>query len=495
MTKPILTNAQIQDKSLLNLPEKILQFGTGVLLRGLCDYFIDKANKKGIFNGRIVVVKSTDSGSADAFSEQDNLYTVCVRGLDKGKVVEDNIINSAISRTISAKNDWSEILKISQSADIQVVISNTTEVGLQYVEESIFQNPPSSFPAKLTACLFERFKKFEGSAESGLIIIPTELIVDNGKKLKEIVLKLAKFNNLSEEFIAWIENHNSFCSSLVDRIVPGKPKGEALTEIEEKLNFKDDLLTVAEVYRLWAIEGNSAIKEKLSFYEADAGVVIKPNIELYRELKLRLLNGTHTLMCGIAYLSDYQLVKEAMNDETFEKFMTILMLTELAPSIPCHVEDKVAERYAREVLDRFRNPYLEHQWLSITLQYTMKMRMRNIPLLLNYYKEFGTVPQYFTRGFAAYLLFMKATKVENNKYFGQRNGEFYPIQCDSAAYFYEVWQNENAENVVKKVLSNEQLWGTDLIKLKGFAENLTTHLSNMLMIGVKEVVSTLNVYA
>jgi tagaturonate reductase len=495
MTKPILNKDYLQNKSLLNLPEKVLQFGTGVLLRGLCDYYIDKANRQGIFNGRIVVVKSTDSGNADAFATQDNLYTLCVRGLDKGKAVEEDIICSAISRTISAKNDWNEILKCSQSADIQIVISNTTEVGLQYVEESIFQNPPTSYPAKLLACMYERFKHFGGSAESGWVIIPTELLVDNGKILKDIVLKLAKFNKLEEEFINWIDKKNSFCSSLVDRIVPGKPKGIALAEIEEKLGYQDELLAFTEVYSLWAIEGNSAIKEKLSFAEADAGVVIKPNIEIYRELKLRLLNGTHTLLCGMAYLSDFQIVKEVFEDETIEKFINILMLTEIAPSIPCQVDAKVAERYSRAVLDRFRNPYLEHQLLSITLQYTMKMRMRCIPLLLNYYKEFKTTPQYFARGFAAYLLFMKAITVENGKYFGERNGKSYPIQCDSAGYFYEVWQNNSLENVVHEVLSNEQLWGTDLSILKGFEENILTHLGNMMMIGVKEVISTLNVYA
>lgn len=486
-----LNKSLLTDPSLTQLPEKVLQFGTGVLLRGLCDYFIDKANKEGIFNGRIVVVKSTDSGGADAFAEQDNLYTICVRGIDKGAPKEENIVSSAISRVLSAQSQWADILATATNPAIEIVISNTTEVGLQYVEESISQTPPASFPAKLTAWLYERFQ----AGLPGTVIIPTELIVGNGDKLKEIVLQLCAFNQLPDDFVQWLTQENSFCNSLVDRIVPGKPKGESLKELDEKLGYKDDLLTIAEVYRLWAIEGDEKVKDVLSFYEADQGVKIERNIEQYRELKLRMLNGTHTLMCGMAYLSGFETVKEALADELTEKFITILMTTEIVPAIPYKIQAKVCQRYGREVLDRFRNPYLEHQWISITLQYTMKMRMRNIPLLLNYYKEFNTVPQYFARGFAAYLLFMKAVKEENGKYYGKKGKEFYPIQCDAASYFYKVWQNHSASEVVQEVLSNKELWGSDLTELAGFADNVSTHLSNMMMLGVREVASALNVYA
>jgi tagaturonate reductase len=178
-----------------------------------------------------------------------------------------------------------------------------------------------------------------------------------------------------------------------------------------------------------------------------------------------------------------------------EKYITILMLTELAPAIPYEVDAKIAQRYGREVMDRFRNPSLDHKWLSITLQYTMKMRMRCIPTLINYYEIFDTVPQYFARGFAAYLLFMKTTKVEDGKFYGESNGEQYLINCDSAEYFHEVWQANDTTNVVKIILSNEELWGINLAHLPEFSRNVETHLSNMQMIGVREVASALNVYA
>ncbi len=486
-----LSKELLTDSSTLQLPERVLQFGTGVLLRGLCDYFIDKANKQGVFNGRIVVVKSTDTSGADAFAEQDNLYTICVRGIDKGVPTEENIISSVISRVLSAQSQWNEILETAQDSNISVVISNTTEVGLQYVEESIRQSPPASFPAKLTAWLYERFQ----NKQAGVVIIPTELIVGNGDILRDIILKVASFNHLPANFIEWLKTENTFCNSLVDRIVPGKPKGEALVEIQQKLGYEDELLAVAETYRLWAIQGGEKVKEVLTFAQADEGVKIANNIEQFRELKLRMLNGTHSLMCGMEFLSGFQTVKEALADDITEKFITNLMMSEIAPAIPYKIDAKVAQRYGRDVLDRFRNPYLDHQWISITLQYTMKMQMRNIPLLLNYYKEFNTVPQYFTRGFSAYLLFMKAVKEENGKYFGEKEGELYPIQCDSAKYFYEVWQNHKVSEVVNAVLGNQQLWGTDLRKLKGFEENVTTHLSNMMAIGVREVAAALNVYA
>jgi tagaturonate reductase len=267
-----------------------------------------------------------------------------------------------------------------------------------------------------------------------------------------------------------------------------------LTKLYEKLGYEDKLIIKAEVYRLWAIEGED-LEDILSFCEADSGVKISKNIEKYRELKLRLLNAPHTLLCGMAHLSGFKYVKDALNDEMMEKYITILMLTELGPSIPLNLDLKTTHRYGREVMDRFRNPYLEHQWISITLQYTMKMKTRAIPLLVNYYKTFDTVPQYFARCFAAYLLFMKVTKEENGKYFGEYNGQAYPIQCDSASYFKTVWENHKANEVVSVVLRKKELWGVDLSLLPDFESNIENHLSNMLMLGVKDAVSALNVYA
>src|SRR5690349_1490167 len=212
----------IPDEKLFNLPEKVLQFGTGVLLRGLPDYFINKANRQGVFNGRIVTVKSTSAGGTDEFEKQDGLYTLCIRGIEDGNKIDEAIINSSISRVVSAKDDWQAILQCAHNAEMRIIISNTTEAGIVLTDDDIFSAPPDSFPGKLLAFLVERYKAFHGTIECGMVIIPTELLINNGDKLKSIILELAAKNKLDDSFIDWLKNANHFCNSLVDRIVPGK---------------------------------------------------------------------------------------------------------------------------------------------------------------------------------------------------------------------------------------------------------------------------------
>ena len=483
------TIAEIPTEEMFDLPEKVLQFGTGVLLRALPDYFIDKANRRGIFNGRIVIVKSTDKGDTSAFEKQDGLYTICVRGLLNGEKVEENIINSSISRVLSAQQDWKEILNCAHNPEMKIIISNTTEVGIQLVHEDIHRHPPVSFPAKLLAFLYERYKAFGGSKNSGMVIVPTELIVDNGKKLESIVLELAHLNGLEGLFIDWLECSNYFCSSLVDRIVPGKPDAEALTKLESELGYKDKLLTMSEAYSLWAIEGDDEIRNVLSFCEADEGVVIIKNIDLYRELKLRMLNGTHTLSCAPAFLANFETVKQAMDDEIISTFVADVMQNEIAPSIPYPVDIKLAHDFGAKVLDRFRNPEIKHNWISITVQVSSKMKMRCIPVLLMHYKNHDTPPELFSLGFAAYLLFMKVNK-EANGYYGERNGEKYPVQDDAAETFMQRWKKDNYENVVNETLKDAAFWGEDLTLLNGFENAVLCKLKMIIESGVKHTIQS-----
>jgi tagaturonate reductase len=461
------------------LPEKVLQFGTGVLLRGLPDYYIDKANKQGIFNGRIVVVKSTGNGGADEFSNQDCLYTHCIRGVKNNEVVDETIINSSISRVLSAKTNWQDILATAANPKMQLILSNTTEVGIVFDEnDDIINNPPNSFPGKLLAWLYKRYETFNGSQESGVAIVPTELITDNGTKLKMIIEQLAAKLNLDNAFIDWLFTANDFCNSLVDRIVPGKMPEAQHKTTEEKLGYEDDLMIMSEVYSLWAIETTSQrTKDILSFSAIDNGIILAPNINKYREIKLRLLNGTHTFSCGLAYLAGFDTVKDAMANKSMNLFVYDLMKHEIGPCIES-VEITRLESYefAKNVLDRFRNPYIDHRWLSITLNFTGKMKMRNVPLLIEHYNRFNEVPQYMAIGFAAYLLFMKSTTKDEDKYFGNNNGTSYHIQDDWASYYYEVWQNNNVEEVVKTVLCNDNIWSYDLNNLDGFANAVTKYL-------------------
>jgi len=467
------------DTELFDLPEKVLQFGTGVLLRGLPDYFIDKANRKGLFNGRVVVVKSTDTGSATDFEKQDSLYTIYLKGIEGSKEISEQVICSAISRVLSAASDWDAILDVARSPHLQLIISNTTEVGIQLVKDNVRKLPPISFPGKLLAVLYARYKAFNGTADSGLIIVPTELIVNNGKKLEAIVLELAHLNKLEPAFMDWLEGSNRFCNSLVDRIVPGKPGAELNKALETERGYSDSLHIIAEPYSLWAIEGDSKIASVLSFGQADKGVIISPDIELFRELKLRLLNGTHTLSCAVALLWGFDTVKEAMDNEAFSRFITSLVFNELLPSIPYPVEPGVATEFANKVLDRFRNPYIRHEWLSISVQYSTKMKTRVIPLILNYYKLNNAAPSGIAFGFAAFLRFMKL-KAAGAKYSGSINGKDYIVSDTCAEYFYEVWTKENTNAVVEHVLKNKELWETDLTVLPGFKQAVAERLNDII---------------
>ena len=482
-------------EQIFNLPEKVLQFGTGVLLRGLIDDYIDKANRSGIFNGRVAVVKSTSTGGTDAFAQQNGLYTHLIKGIDNGNKVDEIVINSSISRVLAASDDWEEILKIAASKDLQIIVSNTTEVGITLLaDDKVNATPPKSFPGKLLAVLLKRFETFGGSLDSGLVIIPTELLVDNGKKLKGIVTQLAINNQLSEDFINWLESANDFCSSLVDRIVPGTPSAADKQTAIELLGYTDELMIMSECYRLWAIETSSErSKSILSFSKADEeGVVIVPDINKFRELKLRLLNGTHTFSCALAIVGGFATVKEAMADNTFNRFITGIANKEMSPAIltkDITLDD--TEIFVGKVLDRFRNPFIEHLWLSISVQYTSKMKSRNLPVLEKYYVSQGTPPAYMALGFAAYILFMKSEKDADNKYKGTLHGKQYVITDDFAAILSEHWNGKELSAVVHAVLKDTTLWDKDLTSYPGFEYAVSLALESLVNKGFASTVNAL----
>ncbi len=394
-------------------PEKVIQFGTGVLLRGLPDYFIEKANQAGVFGGSIVVVKSTDTGGTDAFEQQDNLYTIHIKGLEKGTDVQQVCLVSAISRVLAAATDWANILDSVRNPQLEIVISNTTEVGIVFDEtDDLFAAPPSSFPGKLTAILWERFRTFKGAEDKGMVILPTELIDRNGEVLRDIVIALAERHELGSDFIEWIKTSNHFCNTLVDRIVPGSLGAPEKHEAESQLGYKDELAIMAEPFCLWAIESSHPrVSETLSFARADHRVVITPNIGKFKELKLRLLNGSHTFACGLAIQAGFDTVKEAMADPVFSTYVRQLMHREIIPTlVGIGIDAAEASEFAEQVIDRFRNPYLHHQWQSISMNYTSKMLMRNLATLERYGQHADGVPHYMALGFAGYLRFMGAVE-------------------------------------------------------------------------------------
>ncbi|GAB3781065.1 tagaturonate reductase [Spirosoma horti] len=479
-------------------PEKILQFGTGVLLRGLPDYLVQKANSEGRFEGSIVVVKSTDS-QTDEFSEQDNLYTVAVRGLQQGKEVSENTVVSAISRVLAAQTQWNDVLVLARNPKLQIIISNTTEIGLNYVEESIFQHPPQSFPAKLTAFLYERFRSVGGSKAKGLVVIPTELVTDNGLKLRDAVEKLAQFNELGKLFTKWLKFHVRFCNSLVDRIVT-RPTESAQQLVQQETGYQDDLLTFTEPYHLWAIEGDDRVRQTLSFAgPSTPQIIIDEDINFYKERKLRVLNGTHTLTMPLGYLLGLETVADEMLHPSMSQFIESLMLKEIVPTVPDYgipgMDKAAVEQFANDVLDRFRNPHLDHLLLNISLQQTAKMQARNVATLQRYYEQFHKVPTLMALGFAAYLLFMKAVREEKGQFFGEialpSGGKLnYPIRDDKAGYFYGDWKTvkertpATVQAFVKSVLSDTKLWQVDLTTLPSFSEAVAQYLNSLLTLGI-----------
>jgi tagaturonate reductase len=470
---------EVPEESLLHLPEKVLQFGTGVLLRGLPDYFIDKANKNNIFNGRVVVIKSTGNGGTNEFTEQHGLYTLLERGVKEGVLSEVNIINASISRVLSAAEQWDAILACAADPAIQIVISNTTEVGITLLEADVENTVPVSFPGRLLHILLHRYNTLGGTIDAGFVVVPTELITDNGTKLKQIVLELAARKHLPVAFINWVEHYNDFCNSLVDCIVPGKLTQAEQKKAEEKLGYQDSLMIMSEPYRLWAIETKSErTRAILSFSLIDKAVIITPDINKYRELKLRLLNGAHTFSCGLAFLAGFKTVKDAMNDKYFSLFINHLMLQEIAPLVVSNtITLAEAQTFAEQILDRFSNPFIEHLWLNISVQYTSKMNMRTIPLVKKHFTLHQYVPSLMALGVAAFILFMRVQKQTGTHYFGEVNGETYPIQDDKAILLYEKWNKEQTATLVTEILKDTSIFEEDISECPGFAETVNGYLS------------------
>lgn len=478
---------------LLTLPEKVLQFGTGVLLRGLPDYFIHEANSNNIFNGRIVVVKSTESGGSDLFEEQDGLFTVFVRGFEEGKEVDTKFINASISRVISAKENWEEILKCAENPEMKIIISNTTEVGISLVSESIFSNPPSSFPAKLLSFMWNRYQHFQGSKGSGLVIIPTELISDNGAVLKRIVLELAAFNQLDQVFINWINDENDFCNSLVDRIVPGKLSEPEKEMEEKKLGYTDGLMIMCEPYCLWAIETRSKrAKDILSFATVNKGIKIEPDINQFKELKLRLLNATHSFSCALALFCGFETVREAMKEPYFRNFVASVMMLEIKPLIlSSAISDDSAQQFAEQVIDRFRNNSIEHKWISISMQYSSKMEMRTVPLIVKHLLKDQGSPKLMILGFAAYLMFMNTTMMADGKYYSKVGSTTYPVTDYKAPLLFQYWESGDLETAIPLMLKDESLWGVDLNAIDGFSNDAIDAIIQLRTQGAKNILHNL----
>ncbi|MBC6995211.1 tagaturonate reductase [Neolewinella lacunae] len=461
-------------------PERILQFGTGVLLRGLCDYAIDAGNRQGLYNGSVVMVKSTASGSIDAFVRQGGQYTLCMRGQSAGRTVDEAVRISAISRVVEAQNDWTALLDLAEIPDLEIVISNTTELGLRLdPADDLTASPPASFPAKLLALLLRRYQKFGNDASKGWVILPTELVQDNGAVLRELVTTLAQKSDLRADFLDWLDQANHFCNTLVDRIVPGQPTAEVQAQLTQRLGCQDELLIVSEPYLLWAIAADERVAARLGFARALPGVVVQPDIEVFRTLKLYLLNGLHTAACALAHLAGLDTVYVATQDPEFRRLLEQILFEELLPALPDGVDESQARTFAAQVLDRFGNPFLAHHWLDISFQYTTKWLHRCQPLLENYSAKFGHYPPGLLLGMAAFFRFARAEGQNAAGFYGIANGRPYPLRDELAAIWRAHWALPTVAETVKAALKDTQLWQGRTLDLPGLAEALVALVENL----------------
>lgn len=449
------------------LPIKFLQFGEGNFLRAFVDYLIDKMNKQAGFNAGVAVIQPTQGGLVDMLEEQDNLYTLFVRGVKKGQIVDDQSVISAIQRSLSPYEHYQEYLDLAKGEDLEFILSNTTEAGIAFdpSETTLEAGPHKNFPAKVTAFLYERFKHFNGAEDKGLCIIPCELIENNGLTLKKYILQYAELWNLEEGFSAWIENSNSFHNTLVDRIVPGYPREEK-EEYEAKFDYDDSLMVVCEAFLLWVIEGDEKLKAKIPFDKIDDQVLIVDDITPYRTRKVRILNGAHTAMLAFSILDGKETVKEAIDADFAGQWISDTVYNEIIPTLDLSTEELTA--FSEEVFDRFRNPFLKHLLSSIALNSVSKFKVRVLPSLLKYVEIKNELPVNLTFALAALIRF----------YQGEFDGKQLPVMDDAPVLekFKEIWSTNDLGEVAKRALSEVSFWDTDLTQVPGLTESVTRAL-------------------
>ncbi len=482
--------------SLNKYPEKVLQFGEGNFLRGFVDWMINSLNNKGLFNGSVAVVQPRKSDMIDKINQQGGAYTLILRGVQNGKVINKKEIVTSISRGIDLYTHYNEYMKLAESADLRFIVSNTTEAGITYNPEDKLQDePPASYPGKLTALLYRRFKAFGGDKKKGLIIIPSELIDRNGDSLKSIVLQLAEEWKLGIDFINWVKEANYFLNTLVDRIVTGYPKEEVQT-LEEELGYRDYLIDTGEVYYLWVIEGDRKLAKEIPFEEAGLNVIWTDNIKPYKDRKVRILNGAHTMTVLAAYLYGLETVKECMDDKLINTYMKKGIFDEIIPTLDLKEEELV--KFAYDVLERFSNPFIKHYLLSISLNSVSKFKARVLPSLQEYSVRKGKLPEILTFSLASLIAFYRGTVIRDNYLSGQRNGSEYKISDDT--YILEVFRESWAafdgtkariDELTTGILARTEWWGSNLNEIPGLTEKTAEYLFSITENGMEAALKKL----
>lgn len=451
---------ELINKKMFKKPErkvKIMQFGEGNFLRAFVEWILQDLNDKGAIEANVAVVQPMPFGRVKELADQDGLYTLRLEGIDGGKKVKKSQVINVIGDCVNPFTEYEKFLKYGESEDLQIIISNTTEAGIAVDgTDTDFSVCPKSYPGKLLALLKRRYDHFKGDKNKGLAIIPCELIDDNGDELYRCLTELAKINKMDEKFIKWMQTANHFTSTLVDRIVPGYPKNE-IEDIQKETGYIDHNVVKGEIFHLWVLKKEPFVQKVLPADSTGLNVIFADDIHPYKQRKVKILNGSHTAMVPVAYLCGIDTVGEAVNDKVIGKYVRDFVFDEVNPTISLPQDQMVA--FANSVLERYQNPFIRHELMSIALNSTTKFKTRILPTLEDYIRIKGALPQHVLFSFAALVEFHK----------GKRGNEDIAL-ADDPAYlkkWKELWANFNGdyEKLAKEALGWKEAWDCDMNKL------------------------------
>lgn len=464
-------------------PERIIQFGEGNFLRAFVDWIVFNMNKKADFNSSVVVVQPIAQGMIDMLNAQDNLYHLQLQGLDKGKTVDTLELIDVISRSLNPYSQNEEFMKLADQAEMRFVISNTTEAGIAFDASCKFDDAPaSSYPGKLVQLLHRRYTTFNGDKAKGLHIIPCELIFHNGIELKKCINQYIQLWNLGADFQAWFDEACFVYPTLVDRIVPGFPR-ETIGEIQEKLQFEDNLVVKAEIFHFWVIEDpKQTLGAEFPADKAGLNVLLVPSEAPYHDRKVTLLNGPHTVLSPVGYLSGIDTVREICEDEILGKFVNKVMNEELISTLNLPMDELT--QFSADVMERFRNPFVKHFVTSIMLNSFPKFKTRDLPGLKIYLERKGELPAGLCLGLAGIITYYKG---------GKRGAD--DITPNDAPEIMELlnklWATGDIKQVTEGVLAAEFIWGEDLNKVAGLTAKIESLLTSIQEKGMLETVKSI----
>lgn len=469
-------------------PVKVVQFGEGNFLRAFVDYMFDLANEQGKFDGDIVLIKPIEFGNLEMFHKQDCQYTVTLSGRDdNGEAkVTDRIITS-VADAVDAITEYEKYNDFAKNPDLRFVVSNTTEAGIVYDETDKFELcPPNTFPGKLTKFLYTRFTEFNGAMDKGLIMLPVELIDDNGMHLKECVLKQCANWNLDEAFVNWVKEACIFTQTLVDRIVTGYPRGKEQPHWD-RYGYQDNIMVTAEPFSLWVIESDKDISGEFPVPDSGFNVVLTKDHHPYKQRKVRILNGAHTCSVLGAYKYGVDIVRDMMNTPVLRSFVEKAVYDEIIPTLTLPADE--CKDFAEAVFARFDNPYVDHALLAISLNSVSKWKARVMPSFTGYIEKFGKCPEKLGFSLAALMDFYTGTEIRDKALIGDRDGQEYDIMDDAAVQqFFAANSTKSPAEYAKAFLSNKDFWDTDLSALADVEAKVTEYLTEIKTNGMKAAI-------